>query len=196
MIKKFFIFVVLVGLVSGFGMGMNEYEVDIAHSSISFKISHMVVSKVRGHFNDFSVTIKEDPNDITKSSVAVVIKTASIDTGNEKRDNHLRSADFFDAEKYPEITFQSKRIEKKGDGYIAVGTLTMRRVSKQITIHFEITGKMKDPWGNTRAGIEASTKLDRKEYGVNWNKTLDKGGLMVGNEVKIEIFLEMVSKKR
>lgn len=196
MIKKILVFVVLVGLVYGFGMGMNEYEVDVAHSSISFKISHMVVSKVRGHFNDFSVTIKEDPNDITKSSVAVVIKAASIDTGNEKRDNHLRSADFFDAEKHPGITFQSKRIEKKGDGYVAVGILTMRGVSKEITIPFEITGKLKDPWGNTRAGIEASAKLDRKDYGVNWNKTLDKGGLMVGNEVKIEILLEMVSKKK
>jgi polyisoprenoid-binding protein YceI len=196
MVKKFFVFVVMVGLVYGFGMGMNEYEADIAHSSLSFKISHMVVSKVRGHFNDFSVTIKEDPNDITKSSVAVVIKTASIDTDNEKRDNHLRSADFFDAEKYPEITFQSSRIEKKGDAYAAVGTLNMHGVSKEITIPFEITGKMKDPWGNTRAGIEASTQLDRKDYGLNWNKTLDKGGLMVGNEVKIEILLEMVSKKQ
>ena len=196
MVKKFFVFVVMAGLVSGFGMGMNEYEVDIAHSSISFKISHMVVSKVMGRFNDFSVAIKEDPNDITKSSVAVVIKTASIDTDNEKRDNHLRSADFFDAEKYHEITFQSSRIEKKGDAYAAVGTLNMHGVSKEITIPFEITGKMKDPWGNTRAGIEASTQLDRKDYGLNWNKTLDKGGLMVGNEVKIEILLEMVSKKQ
>ena len=196
MIKKILVFVVLVGLVSGFGMGMNEYEADIAHSSLSFKISHMVVSKVRGYFNDFSVTIKEDPKDITKSSVTVVIKTTSIDTGNEKRDNHLRSADFFDAEKYPEITFQSKRIEKKGDAYAAAGTLNMHGISKEITIFFEITGKIKDPWGNTRAGIEASTKLDRKDYGLNWNKTLDKGGLMVGNEVKIEILLEMVSKKK
>jgi polyisoprenoid-binding protein YceI len=196
MVKKFFVFVVMVGLVYGFGMGMNEYEADIAHSSLSFKISHMVVSKVRGHFNDFSVTIKEDPNDITKSSVAVVIKTASIDTDNEKRDNHLRSADFFDAEKYPEITFQSSRIGKKGDAYTVVGILNMHGVSKEITIPFEITGKMKDPWGNTRAGIEASTQLDRKDYGLNWNKTLDKGGLMVGNEVKIEILLEMVSKKQ
>ena len=196
MIKKIFVFLVMVGLVYGYGLGMNEYEVDIAHSSISFKISHMVVSKVRGNFKDFSVTIKEDPNDITKSSVAVVIKTASIDTDNEKRDNHLRSADFFDAEKYPEITFRSSRIEKKGDAYIAVGTLDMHGVSKEITIPFEITGKMQDPWGNTRAGIEASTQLDRKDYGLNWNKTLDKGGLLVGNEVKIEIFLEMVGKKK
>ena len=195
MIKKFLIFVVLVGLVSGFGRGMNVYEADLPHSSIAFKISHMVVSKVKGHFNDFSVTIKEDPEDITKSSVAVVIKTASIDTGNERRDNHLRSADFFDAEKYPEITFHSNRIEKKGDKYVAEGTLNMHGVSKEITIPFEITGKIKDPWGNTRAGIEASTKLDRKDYGLNWNKTLDKGGLMVGNEVKIEILLEVVSKK-
>ncbi len=139
MIKRLWLFAVLIGLVYGFGMGMNEYELDIAHSSLSFKISHMVVSKVRGHFNDFSVTIKEDPNDITKSSVAVVIKTASIDTGNEKRDNHLRSADFFDAEKYPEITFQSKRIEKKDDAYAAIGTLNMHGVSKEITISRRIS---------------------------------------------------------
>ena len=196
MIKRFVVLMVLVGLAYGFGMGMNEYKADTAHSSISFKISHMMVSKVRGHFNDFSVTIKEDPDDITKSSASVMIKAASIDTADKKRDDHLRSPDFFDVGKYPEITFKSKKIEKKGNGYAATGTLTMHGVSKEVTIFFEITGKLKDPWGNTRMGVEANTKLDRKDYGIKWNKTLDQGGLMVGNEVNIEILLELVSKKK
>lgn len=196
MIKKFLFFLLLFGLVNGFGMGMNEYEADTAHSSISFKINHMVVSKVRGHYNDFSVKIKEDPKDMTRSSVTVLIKAKSIDTANKKRDDHLRGADFFEVEKFPDITFRGKPVEKKGDGYAAVGTLTMHGISKEISIPFEITGKMKDPWGNTRVGIEARAKLDRKDFGLTWNKTLDKGGLMVGNEVNIEIFLELVSKKK
>jgi len=196
MIKKYIILTVLLGMLSVYVFGTNEYVADKAHSSISFKVSHMVVSKVRGTFNDFSVTIHEDPNDINKSSVTAVIKTASIDTGNEKRDNHLKSEDFFFVEKYPEITFKSNKIQKKGSQYEAIGMLTMRGVSKEISFTFDVSDKIKDPWGNTRVGIEINTGLDRKDFGLNWNKTLDKGGLMVGNEVKIEILLEMMSKKK
>ena len=194
--KKYLAIIVIFVLAAGFGFGMNEYTLDPSHSSISFKIRHMVVSKVRGQFNDFSVFIKEDPNDMSKSSVTAVIKVASIDTRDEKRDKHLHSEDFFYVEKFPEITFRSKRIQKKADGFAATGTLTMRGVSKEITILFQVSEKIKDPWGNTRVGIEAEVKLDRKDYGINYNKTLDKGGLMVGNEVKIEILLEMIQKKK
>jgi polyisoprenoid-binding protein YceI len=198
MIKKLLPFMVLLGLVYGFGLGSGQYvvyEVDTAHSSISFAIRHMVVSKTKGEFTDYSVTIKEHPEDIGKSSVTAVIKAASIDTRNEKRDNHLRSADFFDVEKFPEITFKSKKIEKKGDGFVAHGTLTMHGVSKEISLPFTFSEKIKDPYGNTRVGVEINYKLNRKDYGLKWNRTLDQGGLVVGNEVKIEILLEMIAKK-
>lgn len=178
----------------GYGSETVEYSLDKAHSSVSFIVRHMVVSKVRGQFNDFDVTITEKDGDITHGSVSAVIKAASIDTANEKRDNHLRSADFFDAEKFPELKFKTVKIKKKGDAYEAWGELTMHGVTKKIVLPFEILGKMKDKRGNTRLGIEAHMKLDRKEYGLTWNRTLDQGGVAVGNEVKIEIFLEMISK--
>lgn len=198
MVKKLLLVMVLVGLVYGFGFGSDHYvvyEVDNVHSSVSFAVRHMVVSKTKGEFTDYSVSIKEDPKDITKSSVTAVIKAASINTRNEKRDNHLRSADFFDVEKFPEITFKSKKIEKKGDGFVAHGKFTMHGVSKEISLPFTLSEKIKDPYGNIRVGIEANYKLDRRDYGLKWSRTLDKGGLVVGNEVKIEILLEMVAKK-
>jgi polyisoprenoid-binding protein YceI len=198
MIKKLLLVMVLVGLVYGFGFGSDHYvvyDVDTVHSSVSFAVSHMVVSKTRGEFTDYAVTIKEDPENITMSSVTAVIKTASIDTRNESRDKHLRSADFFDVEKFPEITFKSKKIEKKGDGFVAHGTLTMHGVSKEISLAFTVSEKITDPYGNIRVGIETSCTLDRRDYGLKWNRTLDKGGLVVGNEVKIEIMLEMIAKK-
>lgn len=202
MIEKFTVTVMILFLCFGYALkaegppaAVDKYEVDKVHSSITFTIRHMVVSKVRGLFNDFSVSVKEDTGDFLKSSVSAVIKTAGIDTMNEKRDNHLRSADFFDVEKYPEITFKSKKIKKSGDKYIMSGTLTMHGVSRGIEIPFTVLGKMTDPDGNTRMGIEGHAALDRKDYGLNWNRTLDKGGLVLGNEVKIEILLEMIKKK-
>ena len=195
--KKYFILLVSVSLVYGYGFALEqEFVVDKAHSSISFTVRHMVVSKVRGNFNDFDVTIKADPDDITKSSVTAVIKAASIDTDNEKRDAHLRSADFFDVEKFPEITFKSVRVKKKDDKYELWGTLTMHGVTKNIIVPFEVLGQMTDRGGNTVVGVEAQLELDRKDYGLTWNRTLDKGGLLVGTEVKIEILLEIRSKKK
>jgi polyisoprenoid-binding protein YceI len=190
----------MMAIVLAYGIGWAgdqyvTYEVDAVHSSISFTIRHMVVSKVRGQFNSYSVTVREVPGSIAKSSVEAAIKAASIDTNNEKRDEHLRSADFFDTEKFPELTFKSKKIEKKGDKYIAHGTLTIHGVSREIELPFEIMGKIQDPYGNTRVGIEAHYKLDRKDYGLKWNRTMDKGGLVVGDEVNVEILLELIAKK-
>lgn len=173
-----------------------EYQLDKAHSSVSFTIRHMMVSKVRGQFNDFDLTLKENVKDIGKSFVDVTIKSASIDTANEKRDNHLRSADFFDVAKYPEITYKTKGIKKDGDSYVLSGTLTMHGVSREVDIPFEILGRLTDPQGNKRIGIEGSTKISRKEFGLSWNRTLDKGGVVVGDTVKIEILLEGISKKK
>lgn len=180
--------VALAGTAAAFAA--DEYTIDKAHSSVAFSVKHMVVNNVKGLFEDYSGTILYDEKDITKSSVKAVIKTASIDTGNEKRDEHLRNADFFDAQKYPEITFASKRIMKQGDGYAAVGTLTMHGVSKEVTIPFTVAGPIKDPWGNLRMGVEGGLTINRQDFGISWSKTMDSGGLVVGNDVKIELNLE------
>jgi len=193
MIKKYIILGFLFLFVFGFALEGVEYEVDKYHSSISFTITHMVVSKVRGNFNDFSVVLNEDPADVSKSTVTAVIKTAGINTGNEKRDNHLRSADFFDAEKYPEITFKSSKVVKDGDRLEVTGTFSMGGVSKEVTLPFTMA-KITDASGKTRMGVEAITKLDRKEYGVKWNRALDKGGFVLGDTVYVEILLELKSK--
>lgn len=193
-IKKSLSLLILFWLVSGYGFAAVEYALDKAHSSISFTIRHMVVSKVRGTFDDFNVMVTEDTEDIGKSSVTAVIRAASIDTRNEGRDKHLRSGDFFDVEKFPDITFKSIAVKKKGEKYEAWGTLTMHGVTKNIVLPFEILGRITDPEGKTRIGIEARMTLDRKDYGLTWNRTLDKGGVAVGNEVEIEILLELSSK--
>ncbi len=177
------------------GFAGDRYQIDPVHSSIGFTVRHMVIANVKGYFKEFSGTIIYDENDITRSSVSVTIKTASINTENPKRDAHLRSPDFFDAEKYREITFKSKRILKEKDGYVAVGDLTMRGVTREIRIPFQILGKVIDPWGNTRLGVEASLKLNRHDYGISWSQTLDSGGLVVGDEVKIDLNIEAVKQK-
>lgn len=172
----------------------DTYQIDTAHSWIGFSVRHMMVTNVRGRFTDFSGTIVYDEQDITKSSVSVTIKTASINTENADRDRHLRSADFFDVEKHPEITFVSKRIEKRGAGYVCIGTLTIRGVSREVAIPFTITGKVKDQRGNTRIGIEASLTINRQDYGVTWNRTLDAGGVVVSNDVKIELDIQAINR--
>lgn len=172
----------------------DTYQIDTAHSWIGFSVRHMMVTNVRGRFTDFSGTIVYDEQDITKSSVSVTIKTASINTENADRDRHLRSADFFDVEKYPEITFVSQRIEKRGDGYLCIGTLSIRGVSREVAIPFTVTGKVKDQRGNTRIGVEASLTINRQDYGVTWNRALDAGGVVVGNDVKIELNIEAINR--
>ena len=126
--------------------------------------------------------------------MSVKIQTASANTENKMRDDDLRSPNFFDVAKYPEITFQSSRIEKQGDGYVCVGTLAMHGVPKEITLPFTILGKIKDPWGNTRIGLEAELKIDRRDWGLTYSKTLDSGGLVVGNDIKIDLNVEAVKK--
>jgi polyisoprenoid-binding protein YceI len=179
---------VSVGL-TGNAMAVEKYAIDRVHSNVGFAVKHLMVSTVRGHFTDFSGEIMLDPADITKSSVTVTIKTASIDTENEQRNNHLRSADFFDAVTYPEITFTSSRIEKQGDGYVAHGTLTMRGVSKEVALPFTLTGPMQGMRGKV-LGVDATMTLNRQDYGIAYNRTLDTGGVVVGNEVKVELNIE------
>ena len=166
------------------------YSIDPGHSEVGFSVRHMVTN-VRGRFNDFSGTVNMDPKNLPKSSVEFHIKTTSIDTAVPDRDKHLRSADFFDAEKYPEITFKSESIAPAGkDKYNVTGTLTMHGVSKKVTLPVSFLGQAKDPWGGTRAGFETATTLNRKDYGISWNKALDSGGVLLGEDVKVEINIE------
>jgi polyisoprenoid-binding protein YceI len=170
-----------------------DYNIDPAHSVIGFSIRHLEIAWVEGRFKDFKGTIRYDEKDVTKSSVEFSTKVASIDTGVEPRDKHLRTADFFDAEKFPEMTFRSTRVERRGrDGYVLHGDLTLKGVTKQVALPFTVTGAIKDPWGNTRFGVQAQTKIDRRDYGITWGNALENGGIDVGNEVTIELQLEAV----
>jgi len=170
------------------------FNVDPVHSSVAFKIRHLV-SKVSGAFKDFSGTIVGDPKEPAGASVAFTIKAASIDTLNPDRDKHLNSPDFFDTAKFPEITFKSTKIAPKGgDKYEATGIFTMHGVSKEIVVPVTFGGLAKDPWGNERAGFSVALTLNRKDYGINFNKVLDAGGMMLGDDVEISIELEAVKK--
>lgn len=177
------------------GTAADKFTIDKTHSSVQFSVSHMVISKVKGTFNDFSGSIVYDDTDITKSSVDVTILVTSVDTKDEKRDEHLRNPDFFDAESFPEITFKSKRVEKSGDGFVVVGDLTMRGVTKEVSMPFAVAGVITDPWGNTRMGASATLEVNRQDYGVSFSKKLDNGGLLVGDDVGIEIEIEAVKAK-
>jgi polyisoprenoid-binding protein YceI len=173
----------------------DAYSVDKNHSDVSFQIRHFA-SKVRGRFGDFEGTIQADTTKPELSSVVFTIKTTSIDTGNGDRDNHLRSADFFDAGRCADITFKSSKITPTGkDKYDVAGTLTMHCESKDVTLPVTYLGTAKDPRGTDRASFEVLTKLNRKDYGINWNKALDAGGFMLSDDVDVTINLETVKKK-
>jgi len=172
-----------------------EYNIDAAHTRVGFSVSHMLISEVSGQFGEFEGTITYAEGDLCCSSVTITIRTASIDTGNEGRDDHLRTAEFFDAEKYPEITFVSKKVEKRRKGWVAVGPLSMHGVTREIEMPFTVTGVITDPWGNTRMGVKAGLEINRKDWGLSWSKSLDGGGLVVGEKVTIDIALEAVKKK-
>jgi len=196
MVKKQFVSVVLlVFLLASVSLAADTYVSDRAHSHIDFSVKHLMISRVTGSFEDFNVTAQYDENDITKSSVEVVIQAASITTDNNQRDNHLRSDDFFDVEKYPEITFKSKKFVKTDKGYDVIGDFTMHGVTKEITIPFVITGQITDPQGNKRIGIDAHFSIDRTEYGLTWNKMLEGGGVLAGTDVNIDISMELVHSK-
>mgnify|MGYP003574431898 FL=1 len=168
----------------------DKYAVDPSHSSVVFAVKHMVISNVLGSFDKFDAVIMYDPENIENSSVEVSIDVASVNTKDEKRDEHLRSADFFDAGAHPAITFKSENIKKKGDQYVAVGALAIRGVSKQIELPFTLNGPITNPWGQVVMGVEIEFELNRKDYNVKWNKTMDSGGLVVGDDVKVVINLE------
>lgn len=173
-------------------MKTNTWTIDTTHSGIHFSIRHMVVSKVRGRFAKYSGTLQLNDEDLARSTVEASIDAASIDTGTPQRDDHLRSADFFDVEKFPELKFRSRDIAKLGDGYRVTGDLTIRDVTREVSLDVEYGGRTKDPWGNERIGFVAKTSLDRKDFGLGWNQLLEAGGVVVGDRVEIELELEAV----
>jgi polyisoprenoid-binding protein YceI len=168
----------------------DTYNIDPMHTSVGFSIRHMVINKVKGKFNEFSGTVVLE--DKTIKEATGTIQTRSVDTGIAQRDDHLRSANFFDVQKFPAITFQTKRVEKKGDQTILVGDYTMHGVTRELALPVELSGPIKDPRGSTRIGIEGKAKLNRRDYGLTYNQMLEAGGLVVGDEVEIEINAEAV----
>lgn len=172
-----------------------RYVVDPDHSIVEFKVAHMVISKTTGHFKDYAGFIDMDPDAGTVKALEATIKTASVTTNQEKRDAHLRNPDFFDAEKYPTMTYKMKSYHKSGDGYTAVGDLTLHGVTKEVALTGNFNGVTKDPWGNIRAGFTAEGKVNRKDFGMVWNKALDSGGLVVGDEVLIKLDIECIKAK-
>lgn len=195
MFRKLLSAAVLVAAVAVPLQAADTYNVDPHHSEVSFQVRHLL-TQVRGKFDEYEGTVQLDPAKMETSSVAFKIKAASIDTGVADRDKHLRSADFFDVEKFPEISFTSKSIKATGkDEYAVTGTFTMHGVSKDVTLPVSFGGTIKDPWGNQRAGFSTETTLNRKDYGIVWNKALDNGGALLGDDVKVSINLEAVKPK-
>lgn len=174
----------------------STWSIDSDHSNVGFKVRHLMVSNVKGSFEKLSGTVEIDDKDITKSKVEVSIDTNSINTNVQKRDEHLRSADFFDVAKFPAMTFVSKKVAKAGkDNLKITGDLTMRGVTKQVVLDVEgPTKESKDPWGGIRRGATATTKINRTDFGLVWNKALETGGVVVGEEVTITLEIEMIKK--
>jgi polyisoprenoid-binding protein YceI len=172
------------------------WKIDNAHSSIIFSVSHMVIAEVSGYFREFEGTLNSYSDDFDKSQVEVKIKGSSITTDNEARDKHLKSPDFFDVEKYPTMIFKSTSAVKTGDNTFDInGELTMKGVTKSIVLKAKLNGVVTDPYGNLRSGWKAVTIINRFDYGIEWNKTLDSGGLVVGKEVSLVINVEFVLQK-
>jgi polyisoprenoid-binding protein YceI len=193
MVKTSMIAALLAVVAAGPVCAGDVYKSDSAHADVGFAISHMVISKVKGSFNDFDATLTTN-DDGSLASVNADIKAASIDTANDKRDEHLRSADFFNVEKYPEITFRSTAIETSGGNTTVKGALTMHGVTKDVDLAATLKGPVKDPWGNTKLGLELRGTLDRRDYGLTWSKALETGGLVVGQDVDLLIDVEFAKQ--
>ena len=185
----------LVLLPADAGADMARWEIDPDHSLIEFRVAHMVVSKTSGRFTDYKGFIEMDADAKTFKAIEATIKASSVDTNHDKRDAHLRNADFLDVTQYPTMTFTMKSFKMQGDGYTVVGDFTLRGVTKPVTLTGTFNGVAKDPWGGTRAGFSAEGKLNRKDFGMTWDKTLDNGGLVVGNEVHIRLDIECIKAK-
>jgi polyisoprenoid-binding protein YceI len=174
-------------------MATTTWNIDPTHSHVTFTIRHLVISKVRGSFKTYSGKLSLDDADARRSSVTVDIDVASIDTAEPKRDEHLRSADFFDAATFPTITFRSTGVETEGSAIVkVVGDLTIHGVTRPVALKVDDEGRAKDPWGNTRAAFTATTAIDRKDFGLKWNQALEAGGVLVGEKVEISLDVQAI----
>lgn len=174
--------------------GTSTWSIDAAHSNVEFAVKHMMVSTVKGRFDAVEGVLEIDETAPERSRISAAIDVASIDTGGEQRDAHLRSDDFFNAERYPKITFRSTAIEKDGDDWKMTGDLTIREVTRPVTLDVEFDGRGIDSYGNDRAGFTATTKINRKDFGVNWNGVIETGGVVVGDAVKITLNIAAVRR--
>jgi len=174
-------------------MTTQRWNIDSSHSGVHFAVRHLVIAKVRGGFEQVQGTIDFDPSKAEASKVSVRIEAASIDTREPKRDEHLRSADFLDVQKYPTISFESRNVQNRGkDRYLVVGDLTIHGVTRPVGLDAEYLGSSKDPWGNERIGFFAKAAINRRDFGLNWNQVLEGGGLLVGEQVEISLDVEAV----
>jgi polyisoprenoid-binding protein YceI len=172
-----------------------RWNLDPEHSTIEFRIAHMVVSKTTGRFTDYTGFIDMDAEDGTVTAIETTIQAESVNTNHVKRDTHLRNAEFLDVKQYPTITYKMKSYKKTSEGFTAMGDLTLHGVTKEVGLAGRYNGATRDPWGNMRAGFSAEGKLNRKDFGMIWNKTLDNGGLVVGDEVQIRLDIECIKAK-
>lgn len=172
-----------------------HWDIDPDHSLIEFRVAHMVISKTSGRFLDYRGFVEMDANAKTIKAIEATINADSINTNHEKRDGHLRNADFLDVKQFPTITYTMKTAQKEGEAYKVIGNLTLRGVTKEVTLTGTLNGVTKDPWGNTRVGFTADGKLNRKDFGMVWNKALDNGGLVVGDDVHIHLDIECIKAK-
>ena len=194
-LRRFLVLAAVTAMGAGSAAAADTYTIDTAHSNVTFEIRHLM-SKVNGTFDDFGGTFLIDLDDPSASKVEFTIDAASINTRNEKRDEHLRSADFFDVANHPTITFTSTEVVKtEGNRYEVHGNLTMHGVTRKVVLPVTFLGEVVDPWGNTKTGFEVETELDRKDYDIVWNKTLETGGMILGDEVEIEINLQMAKQQ-
>lgn len=179
-------------LITAVSFAQTKWELDKSHSKVGFSVSHLVITDVDGLFKDYSGTVTTDGDDFSTAKVDFTINTASISTENDGRDKHLRSDDFFNAEKFPKMTFKSKSMKKVNDkNYKLIGDLTIRDVTKQVELDVRFNGMVKDPWGNTKAGFKISGEINRFDYNLKWNNTIETGGLVVGKEVTLKIDLQL-----
>ena len=177
-------------------MSKSVWSLDPTHSELGFKVKHMMFTNVSGKFNQFAVALENANDDFSTSQIEFSADIATIDTGNPDRDNHLRSGDFFDAEKFPAMVFKSVSVKADGpQNFKVTGDLTIRDITKPVVLDVEYSGMMKDPWGNTKIGVAVETKINRKDFGLTWNAALETGGVLVGEDVKIHCELQFVKQQ-
>ena len=174
---------------------MATYKIDPDHSDIMFKVKHLMISTVTGIFKKFDATLEVNEDDLTQAKATFEAEVDSVDTKNEQRDSHLKSDDFFNAEQFPKMTFKSTSIKKSGDDeYRLIGDLTLRDITRPVELKVEYNGSTKDPWGQERMGFEVSGKINRREYGLKWSAVTEAGGLVVSDEVRLALNVEMIKQ--